>query len=120
MTHYMKYSLVGTRRVISSIITRINFFVDIAKYRKNVIETESRQDYRSQRLKRKARRKLKRIFRKSTPKSSSLYKLAIDYKLWYATYVHRCDCFFLPTLQILKDGQQTSCYKIVNKQVCIV
>ena len=69
--------------------------------------------------KRKARRKLKRIFRKSTPKSSSLYKLATDYKLWYVTYVHRCDCF-LPTLQILKDGQQTSCYKIVNKQVCIV
>ena len=69
--------------------------------------------------KRKARRKLKRIFRKSTPKSSSLYQLATDYKLWYVTYVHRCDCF-LPTLQILKDGQQTSCYKIVNKQVCIV
>ena len=44
--------------------------------------------------KRKARRKLKRIFRKSTPKSSSLYKLATDYKLWYVTYVHRCDCFF--------------------------
>ena len=43
---------------------------------------------------RKARRKLKRIFRKSTPKSSSLYKLATDYKSWYATYVHRCDCFF--------------------------
>ena len=43
---------------------------------------------------RKARRKLKRIFRKSTPKSSSLYKLATDYKLWYVTYVHRCDCFF--------------------------
>jgi len=70
--------------------------------------------------KRKARHKLKRIFRKSTPKSSSLYKLATDYKLWYVTYAHRCDCFFLPTLQILKDGQQTSCYKIVNKQVCIV
>ena len=68
---------------------------------------------------RKARRKLKRIFRKSTPKSSSLYKLATDYKLWYVTYVHRCDCF-LPTLQILEDGQQTSCYKIVNKQVYIV
>ena len=44
--------------------------------------------------KRKARPKLKRIFRKSTPKSSSLYKLATDYKLWYVTYVHRCDCFF--------------------------
>ena len=58
--------------------------------------------------KRKARRKLKRIFRKSTPKSSSLYKpLATDYKLWYATYVHRCDS------ANLKDGQQTSCYKIV-------
>ena len=71
--------------------------------------------------KRKARRKLKRIFRKSTRKSSSLYKLATDYKLWYVTYIHRCDWFFfLPTLQILKDGQQTSCYKIVNKQVCIV
>ena len=39
--------------------------------------------------KRKARRKLKRIFRKSTPKSSSLYKLATDYKLWYVTYLHR-------------------------------
>ena len=44
--------------------------------------------------KRKARRKLKRIYRKSTPKSSSLYKLATDYKLWYVTYAHRCDCFF--------------------------
>ena len=69
---------------------------------------------------RKAKRKLKRIFRKSTLKSSSLYKLATDYKLWYVTYVHRCDCFFLPALQILKDGQQTSYYKIVNKQVYIV
>ena len=45
--------------------------------------------------KRKARRKLKRIFRKSTPKPSSLYKsIATYYKLWYVTYVHRCDCFF--------------------------
>ena len=70
--------------------------------------------------KRKARRKLKRIFRKSTPKSSSLYKLATDYKLWYVTYVHKCDCFFLTNFQIVKDGQQTSCYKMVNKQVCIV
>ena len=34
--------------------------------------------------------------------------------------VHICDCFFLPTLQILKDGQLTICYKIVNKQICIV
>ena len=56
--------------------------------------------------KRKARRKLKRIYRKSTPKSSSLYKLATDYKLWYVTYVHRWDCFFLPTLQILKEGSK--------------
>ena len=44
--------------------------------------------------KRKARRKLKCIFRKSTPKSSSLFKLATNYKSWYVIYVHRCDCFF--------------------------
>ena len=52
--------------------------------------------------KRKARRKLKRIFRKSTRKSSSLYKLATDYKLWYVTYIHRCDCFFFTNFANLK------------------
>ena len=55
--------------------------------------------------KRKARRKLNRIFGKSTPKSSSLYRLATDYKLLYVIYVHRCDCFFfffLPTFANLK------------------
>ena len=72
----------------------------IAKYRKN--RHRHREPSRlpikkimSSMKKRKARRKLKRIFRKSTPKSSSLYKsIATDYKLWYVTYVHRCDCFF--------------------------
>ncbi|CAH3126848.1 unnamed protein product, partial [Porites lobata] len=62
---------------------------------------------------RKARRKLKRIFRKSTPKSSSLQKLTTDYKLWYVTYVHRCDCFF-PTLQFLQNSKQASMHCLVE------
>ena len=54
----------------------------------------------SSKKKTKTRRKLERIFRKSTLKSSSLYKLATDYKLWYVTYVHRY-------VHLLKKQQQT-------------
>ena len=43
---------------------------------------------------RKVRQKLKGILRKVTPKSSSIYSLATDYKLWYIEYVHRSDCYF--------------------------
>ena len=72
--------------------------------------------------KRKARRKLKRIFRKSTPKSSSLYKLATDYKLWYVTCVHRCDCFFTnfanlkrwAANKLLQNSKQTSMHSLVE------
>ena len=44
--------------------------------------------------KRKARRKLKVIMTKSTPKSSRFYSLATDYKFWYVRYLNRSDCFF--------------------------
>ena len=72
--------------------------------------------------KRKARRKLKRIFRKSTPKSSSLYKLATDFKLWYVTYVHRCDCFFTnfanpkrwAANKLLQNSKQASMHCLVE------
>ena len=70
----------------------------------------------------KARRKLKRIFRNSTPKSSSLYKLATDYKLWYVTYVHRCDCFFTnfasfkrqAANKLLQNSKQASMHCLVE------
>ena len=44
--------------------------------------------------KRKIRCKLKCILRKYTPKSSRLYGLVTHYKLWYVTYLHKCECFF--------------------------
>ena len=31
---------------------------------------------------------------KHTPKSSRLYGLVTHYKLWYGTYLHKCECFF--------------------------
>ena len=42
----------------------------------------------------KVRPKLKRILRTSAPNSSSMYKLATDYKSWYVNFVHRSNCFF--------------------------
>ena len=75
---------------------------------------------------RKARQKLKRIFRKSTPKSSSLYKLATDYKLWYVTYEHRCDCFFTnfanlkrwAANKLLQNSKQASIHCLVEHKTC--
>ena len=43
---------------------------------------------------RKVRPKVKRILRTCAPKSSSMYKLATDYKSWYVNLVHRSNCFF--------------------------
>ena len=67
--------------------------------------------------KRKARCKLKCILKKYTPKSSRLYSFATDFKLWYVTYLHRCNCFFtkfaaftrLTTKKLLQKRKQTSC-----------
>ena len=39
--------------------------------------------------KRKLRKKLKRIIRKSIPTSSKLFRLITNYKLWYTDYIHR-------------------------------
>ena len=44
--------------------------------------------------KRRVRWKLKSILRKYIPKSSRLYGLVTDYKLWYVTYLHKSECFF--------------------------
>ena len=67
--------------------------------------------------KRKARCKLKCVLKKYTPKSSRLYSFATDFKLWYVTYLHRCNCFFtkfaafkrLTTKKLLQKRKQTSC-----------
>ena len=50
--------------------------------------------------KRKVRCKLKCILRKYTPKSSRLYGLRTHYKLWYVTYLHKCECFFSNFLKL--------------------
>ena len=43
--------------------------------------------------KRKIRDKLKKVLRKSVPKSSNVFKLATNYKNWYVNFVHKSDCF---------------------------
>ena len=50
--------------------------------------------------KRKIRCKLKCILRKYTPKSSRLYGLVTHSKLWYVTYLHKCECFFSNFLKL--------------------
>ena len=50
--------------------------------------------------KRKVRCKLKCILRKYTPKSSRSYGLVTHYKLWYVTYLHKCECFFSNFLKL--------------------
>ena len=44
--------------------------------------------------KRKLRRNAKRVIKYSTPTSSNLHWLATDFKLWYVSFLHRCECFF--------------------------
>ena len=48
----------------------------------------------------KVRYKLKCILRKYTPKSSRLYCLVTQYKLWYVTYPHKCECVFSNPLKL--------------------
>ena len=50
--------------------------------------------------KRKVRCKLKCILRKYTPKSSRLHGLRTHYKLWYVTYLHKCECFSVTFLKL--------------------
>ena len=61
--------------------------------------------------KRKVRCKLKGILRKYTPKSSRLYGFRTHYKLWYVTYLHKCECFlsnfFKPKQCDKEQTQQT-------------
>ena len=82
--------------------------------RKVFKQAKSRRDREPSRLpakriinlmrKRKAtcRCKLKHILRKSTQKSSRLYSLLTRFKLWYITYLHRCNCFFSKFLNVKK------------------
>ena len=45
--------------------------------------------------KRKLRQKFKRNLRKSTPRSSKLFHIITNYKLWYTDYIHRnLDSFY--------------------------
>ena len=44
--------------------------------------------------KRRVRRKYKKNILKLTPVSSEMHHLLKNYRLWYANYVHRTDCFF--------------------------
>lgn len=53
---------------------------------------------------RKLRQKLKCIFRKSNPESSSMNSKASHYKLWYVNYLHRSDCVFSKFFKCQKLG----------------
>ena len=99
--------------------------IDIAKYRSRRDREPSRLPIKkimNSKKKRKARRELKRIFTKSTPKSSIFFKLATDYKLRYVTYVHRCDCFFTnfanlkrwTANKLLQNSKQASMHCLVE------
>ena len=58
--------------------------------------------------KRKVRCKLTCILRKYTAKSSRLYGFSTHYKLWYVTYLHKCECFFSNFFKTKKcDNEQT-------------
>ena len=43
--------------------------------------------------KRKVRQNVKKVIKQSTPTSSNLHWLATDFKLWYVSFLHRCECF---------------------------
>lgn len=77
--------------------------------------------------KRKARSKLKFIFKKCTPKSSRLYDLVTHYKLWYIRYLQKCNAFItslvnfkrLATKKSKKRKQTSSCCSgKIKKSTC--
>ena len=61
--------------------------------------------------KRKHRRKVKKIVKKSIPPSSHTYWFVVNFKVWYLLYMHRREYFFKNTL--LRDRK-----KVKSKSFC--
>ena len=103
--YYLKINFRKSYRAMISIVERLppSCAKEFRGHYKKVKQVKRRRDREPSRLpktitrsmkKRKVRYKLKCILRKCTPKSSRLYWLVTHYKLWYVTYLHKCDCFF--------------------------
>ena len=73
--------------------------------------------------KRKLRRNAKRVIKHSTPTSSNLHWLATDFKLWYVSFLHRCECFFSQFLYFRKkqlrfNAMASYCHPIEINTFC--
>ena len=68
--------------------------------------------------KRKARSKLKFIFKKCTPKSSRLYDLVTHYKLWYIRYLQKCNAFITSLVNFKRLATKNSKKRKLTSSCC--